>query len=98
MSNASGSITRLILFLTSPNKGGRRPMSNAYPTRNVVMANLVMKVSFTGRDRVAPSCQWLDPQAQSVYCVLKHAEGGAGRPIGHARRQTPTRLTAASNP
>jgi len=74
-------------------------MSNAYPIRNVVMA-MSMKVGFTGRDGVAPSCQWLDPQPQqSVSGVLKrHDERDAGRSIGHARRQTPTRLTAASNP
>ena len=70
-------------------------MSNAYPTLTAVMAN-VMKIGFTGRDVVAPSCQWLDPHAQQAFCALKRTEGGAGRLDGRARRQTPTRLTAAS--
>ena len=73
-------------------------MSYAYPTQIVGMATLVMKIGFTGRDRVASSCQWLVPQPQRPAGVLKHADGGAGRLDGHARRQTRTRLTAASNP
>jgi len=71
-------------------------MSNAYPTLTAVMAN-TMKIGFTGRDVVAPSCLWLDPQAQHAFCALKRPEGDAGRLGSHARRQTPTRLTAASN-
>ena len=72
-------------------------MSNAYPTLTAVMAN-TMKIGFTGRDVVATSCQWLDPQAQHAFCALKRAEGDAGRLGSHARRQTPSRLTAAVSP
>jgi len=74
-------------------------MSNAYPIRNVVMA-MSMKIGFTGRDGVAPSCQWSDSQPQgSAFLVLKRLdERDAARPVDHARRLTPTRRTAASNP
>jgi hypothetical protein len=73
-------------------------MSNAYPTLTAVMAN-AMKIGFTGRDGVATSCQWLDPQPQGpAVAVLKHDERDAVRLERHARRLTPTRQTAASNP
>jgi hypothetical protein len=73
-------------------------MSNAYPTQTV-MAMSAMNIGFTGRDGVATSCQWLDPQPQQpALFVLKHThdDRGAGRPVGRERRKTPMRLPTAS--